>query len=374
MSIDRPYVLGTGSFVPDTRLTNDELLGMYPDAPKKPNGEPITGEWIERIFGIKTRALDIDSRDVVKRPREEGGLYDGDYTIKAAQCALDDAGVKASEIDVLVHVSCTPDTIVCGDHFRFITTQLGLRPDVHLVHHNLGCAGLGPGIKTAFTHVRAGGGATTALLVASNCPSGHMSRESLGYYVNHPHPWGWSSPAVFGDGAGAVVMRLNGDRARGLLGTSTESDPDYPLVTYGGAGCLKHSRQETLWDHIYLMDAALVGNVFVPLMQRDYQLLCNNWERTTEGEFGAFDPGKVVRWYFHQANAHMVRQAAQAIGVPLDRVPIIVDTMGNSSAPSTLIMFDQDRRAGRVKEKDLVVFMWIGAGNGAMNGYATLIV
>jgi 3-oxoacyl-[acyl-carrier-protein] synthase-3 len=55
-------------------------------------------------------------------------------------------------------------------------------------------------------------------------------------------------------------------------------------------------------------------------------------------------------------------------------VPISVDHYGNTSAASTLILLDEDRRAGRVAEGDLVVFMWIGAGNGAMNGYAAAVL
>jgi 3-oxoacyl-[acyl-carrier-protein] synthase-3 len=62
------------------------------------------------------------------------------------------------------------------------------------------------------------------------------------------------------------------------------------------------------------------------------------------------------------------------LGLPADRVPISVDRYGNTSAASTLIMLDEDRRAGRVGDGDLLAFLWIGAGNGAMNGYATLLL
>lgn len=372
MSINRPYILGTGSFLPETRITNEDLLGMY--HPHGPSGDPITPDWIERHFGIITRALDIEPKTVTKRSREDGGLYDGDYSVRASRVALEDAGVRADEVDVIVHVSCTPDETVCAGHFRFITTKLGLRRDVKLVAHNLGCAGLAPGIQSAFTYIKANGGDTTVLLVASNCPSGHMSREALGFYRDHPNPWGWASPAVFGDGAGAIVMRLNGHSGRGLVGTDYESNPNYPLVVYGGGGCVQHSCSSNLWNHLYLMDAKLVGKVFMPLMQRNYELLTENWDQTTDGDLGPFNPDKVSRWYFHQANAHMVRATAQVMGIPLEKVPINVDLYGNSSAASTLILLDEDRRAGRVKAEDLVVFMWIGAGNGAMNGYASVII
>ncbi len=66
--------------------------------------------------------------------------------------------------------------------------------------------------------------------------------------------------------------------------------------------------------------------------------------------------------------------ALQDLGLPPERVPIGVDHYGNTSAASTLILLDEDRRAGRLHEGDLVVFLWVGAGNGAMNGYAALVI
>lgn len=69
-----------------------------------------------------------------------------------------------------------------------------------------------------------------------------------------------------------------------------------------------------------------------------------------------------------------MREASTLLGLPTERVPLNVDRYGNTSAASTLLLLDEDRRAGRVHDGDLVVFMWIGAGNGAMNGYAALVL
>lgn len=76
----------------------------------------------------------------------------------------------------------------------------------------------------------------------------------------------------------------------------------------------------------------------------------------------------------HQANGLVVREAAEMLGLPPERVPIGVDYYGNTSAASTLILLDEDRPAGRVEQGDLVAFVWIGAGNGAMNGYAAMVL
>jgi 3-oxoacyl-[acyl-carrier-protein] synthase III len=82
---------------------------------------------------------------------------------------------------------------------------------------------------------------------------------------------------------------------------------------------------------------------------------------------GDFDIDRVARWYLHQANGIVVRQVSELLGLPADRVSLNVDRYGNTSAASTLLLLDEDRRASQVHAGDLVVFMWIGAGNGAMN-------
>ena len=87
-----------------------------------------------------------------------------------------------------------------------------------------------------------------------------------------------------------------------------------------------------------------------------------------------FSIGAVARWYLHQANGVVVRQAVDMLGLPADRVPISVGRYGNTSAASTLILLDEDRRSGRVNHGDLVAFLWVGAGNGAMNGYAAMLL
>ena len=101
---------------------------------------------------------------------------------------------------MFVHVTSTPDTISCQDHFRYLMTELGLRRDVELVHHNLGCAGLAAGFRTAAASLVATVPAT-AFVVASNCPSGYFGPDVHDFYYNHPSGMGWLAPLMFADGA-----------------------------------------------------------------------------------------------------------------------------------------------------------------------------
>jgi 3-oxoacyl-[acyl-carrier-protein] synthase III len=367
-------LIGVGSYLPDRRVSNKEILEYL--RPTRPDGRPLEPEWVVKHLGINERRLDYEFGGRRKRSRAEGGLFDGDLALRASRAALVDAGLDADEIDVVVHVTTTPDLIACQDHFRFLATELGLRPDADLVHHNLGCAGLSSGFRSAACSLVSLAPAT-ALVVASNCPSGYFGPEVHDYYYKHQSGLGWLAPLMFADGAGASVWRSTPRDAQvgptGLLSVRNETCPDIGLVTYPGGGCLHHTSASNVADHVFLMDGVKVAEVFPPLMARDFQMLQEDWPTTVKPVTGSdFDIDAVARWYLHQANAVVVRQAIDMLGLPPERAPISVDHYGNTSAASTLILLDEDRRAGRVKEGDLVVFMWIGAGNGAMNGYAAV--
>ena len=369
-------VAGVGSYLPEQRVSNRQMLERVD--PRHPDGTPFAPDWIERHVGINERRLDFDFAAGRKRERSEGGLFDGDLALRAARAALADAHVDAGEVDVLVHVSTTPDTIACADHLRFLTTELGLRRGADLVHHNLGCAGLSAGLRTAAAFLTAWPPAT-ALVVASNCPSGYFAKEVGSSYRSHPSGFAWLSPLVFSDGAGAVVLRGSlpsaGARRAELLAVRYETSPDIPLVTYPAGGFLNHTSVSNVADHLFVMDGRRVNEVFAPLMQRNMEMLQEDWPTYIAPILGVdFDANRVARWYMHQANGVVVRRAGELLGLPADRIPLNVDRYGNTSAASTLILLDEDRQANRVHEGDLVIFLWIGAGNGAMNGYAALIL
>lgn len=366
----RPRIIGTGSFVPETRVTNEQYLEALRPVNSK-TGRLVRPEWLRKYFGIETRAYDALFPAVTKLSREEGGLYDGDLAVRAARAAMEDAGVSGSQIDVLIHVSCTPDTNFCSDHLRFITMELGLRADTGLIFHNLGCAGMAPALRSANVELYNGHAQATALVVASNCPSGYLSREVLAHYSTHPYPWAWLSPAVFGDAGAAMVLQLNEDEGCGFIHTWYETHPEVSIVEFPAGGALYHTRAANVGEHLFLMDAKAISEQFVLLMQRNVEKLMQDWPRYLEPSVGhAFDVEMVSRWYIHQANGVAVKQVADAINVPLSRVPININQYGNTCAASTLLLFDEDRQRGCVNEGDLVVFLWIGAGNGAMNGYA----
>jgi 3-oxoacyl-[acyl-carrier-protein] synthase III len=195
-------LIGAGSYLPDRRISNEEMLKYL--RPVRPDGRPIEPEWIVRHLGIYEVRLDY-----------ELGLHH-------------DAGLDAADVDVMVHVTTTPDFIACQDHFRFLSTELGLRHDADLVHHNLGCAGLSSGFRTAACFLVSMAPAT-ALVVASNCPSGYFGAEVHDSYYKHKSGLGWLAPLMFADGAGATVWRSTprdeNHVPTGLLSVRYETSP-----------------------------------------------------------------------------------------------------------------------------------------------------
>lgn len=369
-------VVGVGSYLPEHRVSNEEILAYL--RPARPDGRLLEPEWVVKHLAIRERRLDYEFGGRRKLSRGDGGIYDGDLVLRAARPALEDACVDAVDIDLFVHITSTPDMVSCQDHFRYLVSELGLRRDVELIHHNLGCAGLASGFRTAVASLVSTVPAT-ALVVASNCPSGYFGPEVHDYYYNHPSGMGWLAPLMFADGAGAVVFRSaprdSGGPPKGMLSVRYETNPNVQLVTYPAGGCLHHTTADNLADNVFLMDGVKVAEVFAPLMTRNFQMLEEDWPTAVRPMTGRdFDIDWVARWYLHQANGVVVRRAVEMLGLPPERVPIGVDHYGNTSAASTLILLDEDRRAGRVNAGDLIAFLWIGAGNGAMNGYATMVL
>jgi len=108
-------LVGAGSYLPDRVVSNEEMLKYF--RPVRPDGRPLEPEWVVRHLGIHERRLDYEFGGRGKRSRAEGGFYDGDLALRAARAALADSGTDPADIDLLVHVTTTPDLIACQDHF-----------------------------------------------------------------------------------------------------------------------------------------------------------------------------------------------------------------------------------------------------------------
>lgn len=361
-------ILGSGSFVPDQIVTNDEILAFL-GPPQKPNGTYVDSSWLEEKFGISERRFDFDFSNQRKKTPEEGGIYDVDMAVIAVERALAASGHSSRDIDCLIHVSCTPDLDPrCLQNMVPLAKRLNLRDDVDMDYLNLGCAGLAKGFRDAFAAIHSGL-AKIVVLVASNTTSAQLIKSR---YVNQHREgfeWSWLSPAVFADGAGAVILSNDAPFDQGMLSVACATNPTIELVRFPGGGGLRPTSRDNVDDHVYLMDAAAVSRVFSEYMHKNI-FAVQEALRTKPGLASVRSLEDFKRVYIHQANGPLVRQFSAVMGLGTDCTPINIDRYGNTSSASTLLLLDEDMRSGAVLPGDLVLFLWIGAGIGTMYGHA----
>jgi 3-oxoacyl-[acyl-carrier-protein] synthase-3 len=334
----RAEILGSGSYLPANEVDNATLLRFLGI-----NRDP---RLLYKIFGIEQRRLGFDFVNGCRPPEF---LSDTDLAENAVRAALADAALAADSIDHLVYVTSTPDKL----HFMHAAIELhrrlGLRRSVRVDHLDCGCAGLAKAFEMANAYLQAGYTRRT-LVVASNTPSAFFV-VARPRYVTGDH---WLSAAVFGDGAGAVVLGATADGAAGLQQVFYEVDGALPLFDYPAGGALQPTTADNANDHLFLMDAANVREQFPAMMRRNLEGLglTGNPDRLAQAK----------RIYIHQANRWLVEGFAHTAGLAADKVPINLDRYGNTSAASTLLLLDEDRKAGRIGSGDTAIFLWLGAG------------
>jgi 3-oxoacyl-(acyl-carrier-protein) synthase III len=270
----------------------------------------------------------------------------------AARRAIEDSGLPLNEIDYILVVTCTPDY----PHFCYPATELHARLGMHYtcnaLHFDSGCGGAMQAIGLAHA-LLASGEKKNVLVVASNLTSSHVNRDA---YTAKEAGYAWLSPYLFGDGAGAMVIsaQLNGVRqAPEILTTVYGTDGRIHLVDFKGGGGVIPGHRAMPYDFTYVVDGKSVAELFGEYMQKAIMGLNHKHP---------FDLRDIKRFFLHQANKRLLEGFATSLGLSMDRVGVNVDKYGNTSAAATLILFDEDKRAGLMSEGDLILFAAIGAG------------
>lgn len=382
-------IVGTGSFYPNNRVTNERLLRDYTPRNVTKEGAPfISSDWLVKNVGIRERSLALDvsgERGYQKKSQAEGGLYDTDFALIVAKKALENARVEIKNIRVVVWVSCTFDYLHCGEQGQKLSTGLGLSSETKFDFHDFGCAGMAPALLSARAYLR-DQEAEYGLVIMTNCPSAHMPNpKALQRYLDHQDPWAWAAPLFFGDGAAAFVVKysasgesesVSNEQGSEVFWVDYKTHPEQTLISYPGGGSLDFPSKDSVENCLFLLDAAAVNKVFAPYMAENWEMVSAFWERKLAAKYGPIGlvGERFKRVYFHQANGRAVQRVAQDMHIPEERAPINVDRLGNTSAASTGILFDEDLRSGKLAKGDWVLFLWVGAGNGAMHGGALVRV
>lgn len=315
MSIRRSVVRGVGAYLPKQVVTNDELAKTV----------DTTDEWIQQRTGIRERHVAAE------------GEFTSHLGLAAARAALANAKVNASEVDLIVLATSTPDQTFPATAVT-IQAELGIQKgaafDVQAV-----CSGFVFALATADQYLRSGA-FNTALVIGAETFSRILDWKDRGTCV------------LFGDGAGAVVLQASdqpGTRGdRGILTTHLRSDGRHrdKLYVDGGpstTGTAGHLRMEgrEVFRHAVGMITDVIEDAY----------------KATG--YGSND----IDWFVpHQANRRIIDGSAKKLGIAPEKVVTTVDRHANTSAASIPLALAVATEDGRIKQGDLVLLEAMGGG------------
>ena len=298
-------IIGTGSHLPPTIVTNDELSKTI----------NTTDEWIVMRTGIRQRHIVTDESTC-------------DLAENASKKALEMAGINASEIDLIILATTTPDKI-----FPATATMLQKAIGASCPAFDLQsvCSGFIFALTTAEQYIKTGA-ANNVLVVGS---------ETMSRIVD----WNDRSTAVlFGDGAGAVV--LSGSEETGILHSKLFSDGDY-------------------LSSLHVNNNFINETGFIEMAGNEvYKIAVNRLSELAEETLNAvgMTPEELDWMVPHQANIRIISSVAKRIKTPMDKVIVTLENHGNTSAASIPLALDVAVRDGRIKNGDNLLMEGIGGG------------
>ena len=255
----------------------------------------------------------------------------------AARAALDAAGVKAHEIELLVLGTTTPD-LIFPSTACLLQHRLGAN-GCAAFDVNAACSGFIYALSIADKFIRSGA-VKTALVVGS---------ETLSRMVD------WTDRAtcvLFGDGAGAVVLKASEEA--GILSTHLHADGGYKELLWNPVGVSVGFKPEEKNAGVrVLMQGAEVFKVAVKTLDRvvEETLAANGLDR------------HAIDWLIpHQANLRIIEATAKRLDMPMERVIVTVDKHGNTSSGSVPLALDCAVRAGKIQRGQLLLLEAFGGG------------
>ena len=311
-------IIGTGSYLPEKSLTNDEISKTI----------DTSDEWISQRTGIRARRVAASTESTATL---------GSH---AATRALQAAGLEPKHVDLIICATATPE-MPFPSTGCFIAASLGL-DSTPAYDISAACSGFLYGLEMGTAYIKSG--LYQRVLV--------IGSETLSRIVD------WTdrtSCILFGDGAGAAVLQRSTDLKRGVLYTSTHAD---------GHG----------WEMIYSMpgsrypitESMIAGRQhYMKIRGRDvYKFAVQHFHEMIEDALRKTELtiDKVKLIIPHQVNQRIIDSALEKLQIPAEKSFINIDKYGNTSAASIPIALDEAVRGGRLKQGEIVIFVAFGAG------------
>jgi 3-oxoacyl-[acyl-carrier-protein] synthase-3 len=309
-------ITGTGSWLPPRRLSNHDMAAML-----AARGVQTSDEWIVERTGIRARHFADD------------GVNASDLALHAARHALEAAGRRAEDVDLIIVATSTPD-MVFPSTACILQAKLGV-PGCPAFDLQAVCSGFVYALAVADAMIRAGS-ASCALVIGSEVFSRILDFDDR------------TTCVLFGDGAGAVVLEASEEP--GILATDLHADGRHvgilctPGTVAGG---------QVLGDPLLKMDGQAVFKLAIGVLEQSARAVLEKAGRS-EAELDWLIP--------HQANIRIMQGTAKKLKLPLDKLIVTVHEHGNTSAASVPLALDAAVRGGRVKRGDTVMLEGVGGG------------
>jgi 3-oxoacyl-[acyl-carrier-protein] synthase-3 len=307
-------ILATGSALPERVVTNDDLAKIV----------DTSDEWIRTRTGIRERRIAAD------------GETTGDLALRAAQQALADAGVKASDLDMVVLGTTTPD-IIFPATACLIQNRLGANACMAF-DVNAACSGFMYALGVANNFIRTG--QVKRALV--------MGAETLSRMID------WSERetcVLFGDGAGAVVLEASEEP--GVIATCLHADGGYKHLLYNPVGVSAGFKDEKNHGVRITMSGREVFKIAVKTLDAlvDETLQAANMHADQ------------IDWLIpHQANLRIIEATAKRLDMSMEQVIVTVDKHANTSSGSVPLALDAAVRSGKIRRGQNVLLEAFGGG------------
>jgi len=315
----RAVITGHGSFAPAKLLTNDELSEMV----------DTSDEWITTRTGIKVRHITEDNESTAFLATE------------AAKRALAEAKLDGRELELIIVATITPE-MVFPSTASFVQRALKAKK-AWVFDLSAACSGFVYSLSIVQQFIESGR-LNNALVIGA---------ETLTKITD------WTDRAsciLFGDGAGAVVLKRNKDGRKGILYSTMHSDGNRWEALNCQAYGSRHPVSKPLDDPKKIYMQIKGREVYQQAIRRIVETVNDCLDVC---ELSIDDIQMLVS---HQMNARIIESAAKRLGLPDEKVFINITEYGNTSAASVPIAFDDCVRKGKIKRGDIVILVAFGAG------------
>ncbi|QEZ47259.1 beta-ketoacyl-ACP synthase III [Cupriavidus oxalaticus] len=310
-------IIGTGSYLPPRRVTNHDLAAQLAE-----KGIETSDEWIVSRSGISARHW------------AEPDVTSSDLAVKAAEQAIEAAGIDRQSIDLIIVATSTPD-FVFPSAACMVQEKLGITNHCAAFDLQAVCSGFVFALATADKFIRSGSH-RNVLVIGTEVFSRILDFNDR------------TTCVLFGDGAGAVV--LTASEEPGILSSAMHSDGSHVDIL-----CVPGN----------VSGGNVTGNAFLQMDgQAVFKLAVNVLDKVAREamELAAMQPEQIDWLIPHQANIRIMQGTARKLGLPAERMVATVHEHGNTSAASIPLALDVAVRDGRIRPGQTVLMEGVGGG------------